>query len=170
MEAEAHQEESAKGGRKSAEVRLQKSGTAQPFRSDVEGGFEAPIEGGVEGGAEPNLKPQATNDRAKSEKPKTKSSMRTSSARAVWFLWQQLNEQGTGVKHIAWTPAMDAAARAREAECRGYDFADVAAFALERMAGNAWFKENPDRMTLTHFLRPDNFQRYAANYTPKDQP
>ena len=118
----------------------------------------------------PTNNEQRTTNKEQRAKSKEHHSMRTPSARVVWDLWQQLNEQGTGVKHIAWTPAMAAAAKAREAECRGYDFADVVAFALERMAGNAWFKENPDRMTITHFLRPDNFQRYAANYAPKDQP
>lgn len=96
--------------------------------------------------------------------------MRTSSANVVWDLWQKLNEQGFGVRPLSWTPAMSAAAKARESECRGHDFADVVGYALESMAGNQWFAENPDRMTIQHFLRPNNFQRYASNYTPKATP
>lgn len=169
-EAEAHQEESAKGGRRSAQVRIQKNGSAQPFRSGIEGGFEDPSEGGIEGGVEPNLKPQATNDGAESLKPKAKHIPRAKHAGVVWDLWQKINDQDFGVRHLAWTPNMAAMENARRSECpKGVDFADVAAYAIEKMTESKWLKENPDRMTIEHFLRPANFARYAANYTPKAQ-
>lgn len=119
----------------------------------------------------PTNNEQRTTNREKRAKSKEQHSMRTSSADVVWDLWQKLNAQNIGVKHLSWTKTMAAAAKAREAECRGYDFADVVAFALEKMASNDWFYaddgKNKERMTLEHFLRPGNFQRYAANYTPR---
>lgn len=89
---------------------------------------------------------------------------------AIWSMWKKFNEQGFGVRHLSFTPAMAAAAKARAKECPGVDFMDVVAFGLERMAGNPWFSDKPDAMTLDHFLRPANFQRYTANYTPKEIP
>ena len=116
----------------------------------------------------PTNNEQRTTNKEQRTKSREQRIPRASGASVVWDLWKKLNSNKIGVKHIAWTPAYAAAAKAREKECAGHDFADVVAFALERMACNEWFSENPDRMTLDHFLRPNNFQRYAANYSPKD--
>ena len=110
---------------------------------------------------------QRTTNNEQRAKNKEQRIPRESSAGKVWDLWKTMNEMGAGVKHLSWTPAFAAAAKAREKECGGMDFPDVVAFALEKMSGNEWFRDNPERMTLAHFLRPDNFHRYASNYSPK---
>lgn len=70
QEAKDHQECSARGGKSSAKVRKEKNGSAQPIRSDVEGGFEGGFEVPTEGGVEAIHKPQATNVKPASDKPK----------------------------------------------------------------------------------------------------
>lgn len=71
QEAKDHQECSARGGKSSAKSRKEKSGSAQPFRSDVEGGFEGGFEVPIEGGVEAIHKPQATNLKPASDNPKS---------------------------------------------------------------------------------------------------
>lgn len=73
-EAHASQERASVDGKRSADARRAKNGTAQPFRPISEGGSEGPSMGGSEGGSEApielNLKPKALSLVAKSDKPK----------------------------------------------------------------------------------------------------
>jgi hypothetical protein len=172
--AEASIQSGGKGGENSVKARAEKYGTAQPKKAKVEGGFEGgfegTFEGGIEGSVEPNDKRETNNDKRENEETKNLPPMSPKGDDAIiWESWSRMvKATGKGVDHIGWNPSWTKKVKTIKKMCSGKDFADVISWALFNASQNQWFNDKPSALTITHFLVPDNFSRYSANYFPQE--